>query len=116
MGIAELVLVMLVVAASVSLLVWRARRNLTLFVIRVDRGRIDYVKGRIPRRLLTDVVDVAATEKVGSWIVTCRIESGEARLSFQGVPDGGREQVLRNLVGQYPVARLKQAPQFARRA
>lgn len=99
----------LLVLAGLAL-IWRARLALTVFVVRIGEGRVDYVKGRMPQRLLDEVAEVARKEQVKALIVTCRIESQAPQLSFKGHSNAGLEQILRNLVGQYPLTRLRQAP------
>jgi hypothetical protein len=91
-------------------LVWRARLALTLFVVRIEDGRIGYVKGRIPARLLGELAEVARLERITSLILTCRVEDQRAQLTLKGHSNPGLEQVLRNLLGQYPLTRLRQAP------
>jgi hypothetical protein len=107
LGLLEIVFLVAVVMVC---LVWRARQQLTLFVLRIDQGRIQYIKGRLPRRLLVDIADVADRDRVNDLVVICRIEDGRSVLSFQGTYNAGMVQVLRNLVGEYPLMRLKQAP------
>lgn len=91
-------------------LIWRARLALTLFVVRIHDGHVDYVKGRIPRRLLSEIADVAEKDQIKALLITCRIEERTAQLRFKGSSSPDLEQVLRNLVGQYPLTRLRQAP------
>lgn len=107
-------LTLLGIAGCLGFLVWRARQQLTLFIIRIERGRIIGIKGRIPRRLLGDIADVARQERCEETRVICRLDDGAAQLSIYGDTNPGFEQMLRNLLGEYPVARLKQAPRAAR--
>lgn len=99
---------------TLLVLVWRARLALTLFVVRIQSGRVDYVKGRIPPRLLDEIAEVVRLQQAAALVVTCRVENQRASLSFKGRSDQGLEQVLRNLVGQYPLTRLRQAPRSRR--
>jgi len=106
------VLLLLVVAlGSLALwvLAWAARRANTLFVLEVHSGRIVRKAGRIPPRLLRDIADVTARPPVASARIVCISEGGLARVHASGALTEDRIQVLRNLVGQWPIARLKHA-------
>lgn len=96
-----------------GLVIWRARQQLTLFVLRVENGRVVAVKGRIPRRLLGDIADVVRQACCRETRVICRIEEQAARIRVYGDTNPDLEQMLRNLVGEYPIPRLKQAPRAA---
>jgi hypothetical protein len=107
-------LAILGIAFCLWFVAWRAKRQLTLFVIRIDAGRIVDVKGRMPQRLLSDIADVVQLERRRELRIICRLEGGQARTAVYGDTDPGFEQMLRNLVGEYPVLRLKQAPRAKR--
>jgi hypothetical protein len=99
-------------AAIVLPLLWLtvlARQNLRLFSIVVESGRVTQVRGRLPQRLFDDILDVIAREKPSQLRLVCRIEGGQAVLDFSEATDPGLRQVFRNLVGEYPALRLKQA-------
>lgn len=110
MSISELFLVVAMLVGGMGFVVWRATRQLTLFVLRVEHGRITAVKGRMPRRLLNDIADAIRQERRTELRILCRIEQGAARIAVYGDTNPGFEQLLRNLVGEYPLPRLKQAP------
>lgn len=114
MGALELWIVLGLVAMPLLLLVWRARQALTLFVVQIQAGRVTDAKGRMPQRLLDEIASVAEREHVAGLVVTCRIEGSLPQLFFRGATNSGLEQTLRNLVGQYPLARLKHAPRIRR--
>jgi len=90
-------------------LAWAARRANTLFVLEARSGRIVRRTGRIPPRLLRDIADVMARPPVASARIVCMSEGGLARVHASGALSEDRIQVLRNLVGQWPLARLKHA-------
>ncbi|HEY5958199.1 MAG TPA: DUF3634 family protein [Polyangiaceae bacterium] len=106
-----IVLTLIIVMAAI---VWRARMHLRLFVIEVEAGAITALRGRIPRRLLTDISDVVRHERCQRLRIACRVDDGYARLEVIGDTHPGLEQALRNLVGEYPLARLKQSPRAKR--
>jgi hypothetical protein len=111
----ELILTLLVIALPLLGLVWAARKRLTLFVLLAEAGRITDVKGRMPQRLFDDIADVVARERPERLRIECRIEGGLAVLHFEAEADPGLRQVIRNLVGEYPAARLKGASHVRRR-
>lgn len=92
-------------------LAWAARRHLRLFVVEVEDGRIKKLLGRIPPRLLADLRDVAARNQPKRLRIECRMEQGHAVVCFNLDSDPGLQQMVRNLVGEYPAIRLKHAPQ-----
>jgi len=106
----DLLLAVMLIGLPLWGLAWAARRQMRLFILEVREGRIVLLKGRMPQRLLDDINDVVARERPLVLKVTCVIESGEAGLHFSEATDAGLQQVIRNLVGEYPALRLKQAP------
>ncbi len=107
---AGFLLVLAVLICGMAFVAWRAKQHLTLFVLRVEQGHMVAVKGRMPRRLLNDIGDVIRQERCLDLRIVCRIEDGAAQLHVYGDTNPGFEQLLRNLVGEYPLPRLKQAP------
>jgi hypothetical protein len=114
MSAVSLLAVILGVVGCLSIVAWRARLQLTLFVVCITDGQIVYVKGRMPQRLLDDIADVVERERTARLVLTCRIEDGRPSLYFQGDCDAGQQQLFRNLVGEYPMLRLKQAARARR--
>jgi hypothetical protein len=102
------------VLGCLGFIAWRAKHAVTLFVIRIEGGKIAAVKGRLPRRLLDDIADVVERQHCRDLRIVCRMQDGQARLTLYGAATPGLDQVLRNLLGEYPVARLKQAPRTGR--
>jgi hypothetical protein len=94
----------------VVVLIWRSRLHLRLFVIEVHEGAVARLRGRIPRPLLSDIADVVARARARRLRIICRIEDGHVRVEVIGDHHPEFVQTLRNLVGGYPLARLKQAP------
>ena len=109
-----LLLAVLATVACLGFVAWRATQQLRLFVIRIEGGRIVRLKGRLPRRLLSDIADVAERQRCRDLWIVCRIEGGQAQVEVLGDRSGELGQILRNLVGEYPAARLRQAPRVGR--
>jgi hypothetical protein len=112
------ILTLLTILLLIGLPLWwlarAAKKQLRLFTIVVEAGRITKVLGRIPQRLLDDVSDVIARERPKNLRLECRLEGGRAVVDFSDGTDPGLRQLIRNLIGEYPALRLKSAP-FARR-
>lgn len=110
---------LLVVLSFLGLVLWglvrAARRQVRLFVVEVQGGQVVTLSGRMPKRLLDDLSDIFERQQVPSLRLTCELERGEAALSFKGEVDPGVRQMVRNVVGQYPAMRLRQAPPIGRK-
>lgn len=94
------------VVAWVVFTLWRASARRRLLVIRVERGKILRASGRVPPDFYAEVVDVLERAKANGT-AEVRIEDGSAIVL--GSPDLGAavEQRLRNVVGRFPVAKLR---------
>jgi len=104
-SLALLVPVLLVLAVALA-----ARRALTLFIVEVRNGHVVRARGRIPPSLLNDFLVVCPRGHDQRIAISCRIEQGRARLTARGPLTGDSLQQLRNLVGLWPLPRLKSAP------
>jgi hypothetical protein len=88
------------------------RANRRLLVLRVEAGRIVSARGRAPGELLHDFSDVF--RRAG---VSCRVALvvREGRVVVDVGPGGEAVvQQLRNVVGRFPVPRLRTAARVAR--
>ena len=96
------VLVLLTVPIAVVV-----RRSTELFVIDVADGRVRLVRGRLPQRLFGDIEDVL--RRAGLSGARVRVVIDGSRPSVQASPDvsSGVAQQLRNVVGSYQVAQLR---------
>lgn len=95
-----------VIVAWVVFTLWRAFASRRLLVIRVERGKIVRAWGRVPPDFYAEVVDVLERAKA-SGAAEVRIEAGSAIVI--GSPELGAsvEQRLRNVVGRFPMAKLR---------
>lgn len=100
---------LLIVAVAVA-----ARRALTLFVVEIENGHVVHARGRIPPALLNDFLVVCPRGLDHRLVIRCRIEQGRARLTTQGELSEDTLQQVRNLLGLWPLARLKSAPRIHR--
>ena len=101
-----LVLVVLLVAAVMV----AAQRALTLFELEIVNGQVVRARGRIPPSLLHDFLGVCPRGLEARVVIRCRLERGLPRLITKGPLEQDAVQQLRNLLGLWPLARLKAAP------
>lgn len=98
-ALALLVLVSLPLAFAI-------RRSTELFVLRVDTGRVRFVRGRLPQSLLAEISDVLGrTQSQGLLRVV--IHRGTAELQPRGEFSPETVQRLRNLIGNVPLQRIR---------
>ena len=104
---------LVLVVIGVAFAIW-LRRATELFKLSIAPGSVRLTRGRIPPSLLREIRDVFAGSKA-SGTVSVVHDRGEARVVTHGIPDGSSQQV-RNVVGRYPLARLRAAGKPGRRA
>lgn len=78
-----------------------------LFVLDVRNGRVSAARGKPPARLVQDFEDVVGKPPVKRATLTITVDGPRARLTARGTLDEGRLQRLRNVLGLYPLARLR---------
>jgi len=89
-----------------------ARRARMLFELEIRSGRLVRARGRMPQGLLNDVLVVLPRRNESRLVIRCSIERDRASLSTRGPVTSDEAQQLRNLVGLWPLARLRAAPQI----
>jgi hypothetical protein len=79
-----------------------------LFFLRVQGGKVAIRRGRIPQRLLDDIGEIVA----GVEHATLRgvVEGGRPRLYAEGTLGPDHKQRLRNVMGTWSTAQIRQAP------
>ena len=102
-------LLALILTVAVTL---AARRALLVFEIEVRDRKVTRARGRIPQALLNDLLVVCPRGHDSKLTIVCRGERGSARLVATGPLDADTVQRMRNLVGLWPLARLKSAPRI----
>jgi hypothetical protein len=95
-------------------LVYAIRRSTELFVLRVRRGRVEFVRGRVPGALFADVEDIFAGTKANAEIRVVA-EGGRARALVRGI-EGSLAQRVRNVVGRFHIAEIRAGRRPANRA
>lgn len=84
---------------------WLLARSRELFRISIQNGKQTLVRGYAPVGLLNDFGAALRGVKYGT--IKAFQSSGSARLSISGDIDLEAQQRLRNILGLYPVARLR---------
>jgi hypothetical protein len=100
---------LLAVAVLVALIVFAIslRRSTELFIVEAARGRARLVRGRLPKRLFYDVCDIVERARLEAGRIRVVLDGGRPRVRVSDeVPDGVAQQ-LRNVVGAYQVAQIR---------
>jgi len=90
-------------------------RTRRILVVEVDRGRIERLSGRAPADLASDIEDVLRAGRATGRVLL-RLEGGRVVVHARGGIDENTKQRLRNVVGRFPVARLRTARRVRRRS
>ena len=102
------ILAMAVAAIAVILLL--ARNATLLFEARVQRGKVVYLRGRAPKRLVREWTDVLSVRPVSKAILRVRSSGDAAELSVEGDVNAGESQRLRNVLGLFSLAQIRSEP------
>ncbi len=97
---------LLILAAFALPLARAISRGTELFVLRVERGRCRFVRGRIPPSLLRELEDVLRMNQSSGQLKAVQ-ERGAAVWVAKGDFSDGTLQQLRNVLGTYPLAKIK---------
>lgn len=84
-------------------------RSTELFVLKVERGRARVQRGALPQALLDDINDVVAKPRVQRARIRVVTEDQKPRVLPDPNIGGAQMQRLRNVVGLYPIARIRAA-------
>lgn len=103
-----LLLLAVVFGALCMPLVLAILRANELFLLRVQGGRVGIRRGRIPQRLLDDIGEIVRA--VEHATLRCVIEGGRPRLYTEGELSPEHKQRLRNVIGTWSAAQIRQAP------
>jgi hypothetical protein len=85
-----------------------------ILVVDVEAGQIVKLEGRAPADLTSDVEDVLRRSGATGQVVL-RLEASRIVVRSKGALDETTMQRLRNVVGRFPVARLRTARRVRRR-
>ena len=105
-------LVALAILAVLAIpLVVAIRRSNEVVCLDVERGKIRIRRGRLPQRVLSDLADVTTRPKIERAVLRIVAEDRRPRLLVESGDVGETQtQQLRNVVGMYQLAELRNAP------
>jgi hypothetical protein len=100
-------LVCALLVGGVAVSAWRAR---ILFELDFRHGKLFGARGRLPPTLLDDILDIMPGVQEERLVIRCVVEQDHARVITRGTLAPGTLQQLRNVVGVWPLARLRTTP------
>ncbi len=100
-------LILIVLAIPLALAILRSNE---VVVLDVTDGRIEVRRGRIPQRMVGDLADVTMRPRLARATLKIVSEDGRPRLIVKGEIGDAQLQQLRNVVGLYRLAEIKNAP------
>jgi hypothetical protein len=103
-----------VLGLGLAIIALALQRANELFLVSVRDGKTMLVRGRIPPALLAEIDDVVSRARVRHASVRAVKSDARPRLIASGV-DAATEQRLRNVLGTFPMQRLKSAPGASRK-
>ncbi len=104
-----LVALAILAVLSIPLIVAIARSN-EVVCLDVEKGKISVRRGRIPQRLVNDLADVTTRPQISRAVVRIVAEGGRPRVIVSGDVSETQRQQLRNVVGTYQLAQIRNAP------
>ena len=112
-AIMSLLLPALLLVVLVPLVLALVRAN-ELFCLRVRAGRIRVVRGRLPQALLDEIDDVLRGAPGADVTLRAVVEDRTPRFYLEGELSEAIRQRLRNVLAQFPLARIRNAPKRRR--
>jgi hypothetical protein len=95
-----------VVAVLIALLLFVLRGSPELARFAVKGGKLEFVRGRAPPKLLEDFSDVLSNRPIDDATIRVVLDGGRPRVVATGLPDGELQQ-LRNVAGPYTTAQFR---------
>lgn len=96
-------------AVTLPLVVALLRAN-ELFYVRVEGRNVRLLRGRLPQRLLDDIVDVLRARPIRRGAVRVVVDDRRPRVHVEGDISPEQAQQLRNTVSMWPIAKIRAAP------
>ena len=97
------------VAILLTLVAWLSYRARVLFELEICDHQVKRARGRIPAKLLNDLLDVSPHGSGSRMYIRCVVEHRQPRIVARGGVTTDDLQQLRNLLGMWPLARLRSA-------
>jgi hypothetical protein len=95
-----------VVAVLIALLLFVLRGSPELARLEVKSGKLEFVRGRIPPKLLEDFSDVLSNRTLAEATIRVLLDGGRPRVVATGLPDDELQR-LRNVAGPYTAAQFR---------
>jgi len=107
--------IVLVVLGIIAVILFVLRGSPELARLEVRDGKLSFVAGRLPARLLAEFADVLSRRSIEKADVRIVLDGGRPRVVATGVSDDELQQ-LRNVTGSYTSAQFRsgRAPRRAR--
>ncbi len=97
----------ILLAVALTPLVISIRRGTELFVLRVQAGRLRFVRGRMPQGLLDEIADIVRSPPLERATLTAVRRRGRPEWLVRGSVEAEQMQRLRNVIGRYSVQRIR---------
>jgi hypothetical protein len=101
-------LFLLLLVGLLVLLARGIRRSTELFALSIEDGSPKLLRGRCPSRLVDEIGDVAKLEKLDGVTLRVMSSAGQPQVVAEGALSEGQLQQLRNVVGRFQVAQIRQ--------
>lgn len=103
-------MILVLAVAAVAVLLWMMRNANLLFSAKVEQGRVVALRGRAPKGLMRDMTDVLRQRPVKQATLRVVVQGGAPALEANGDLSEGEQQRLRNVLGTWPLAKIRAAP------
>ena len=98
---------LLLLILTFALWYWGLRRAGILFSLTIVGGKIKRQRGTIPARLKADIEDIVLRAHVTDAKIVGVVRDGRPVLRFEGEMTPGVEQQMRNVMGQFSAAEIR---------
>jgi hypothetical protein len=95
-----------VVAVLIALLLFVLRGSPELARFELKSGKLEFVRGRVPPKLLDEFSDVLSGRPIADATIRVVLEGGQPRIVATGLPDDELQR-LRNVAGPFRVAQFR---------
>lgn len=82
-------------------------RGTELFVLKVQKGQLRFLRGRLPSDLLADIEDIVSKPPIARAKLKAVKRSGIPEWRFEGEVTAGQRQQLRNVLALYSLMRIE---------
>lgn len=97
---------------AIAFFLWLTRNATVLMTGRVRNGALEGVRGHAPKGLIREMTDVLRTRPVSDGRLRVYIRGGAPALEVSGDLTEAEVQRLRNVLGCWPLAKIRAAPKI----